>query len=335
MRIVIFALMAAFAALSTQALASPHYRVADSINVADDGWDFASVDPETNQLFIARRHGVTAINLQNDQVNNQLVQIDSAHAVLPIPGSGAILVTEGYANGVRLVDARTGATRWSLPTGKRPDAALWDEQNHQAIILHKQAGTIALVDVANAKVTARYEIAPGMENAALDKHGVLWVNSYANNLTPVDMRTGQVMKMVPQYNCKESAGLVYARKFDQILSVCTNGNAFVVDAHRRRLIFKYDICKGADSVMVDEKRGVIAVPCREGIMQFFHYRGAAIGPDGHIVTEPGARTGAIDPATGTIYLPTARFLPREANEEYSRQVPNSVHILKVVPTHVY
>jgi hypothetical protein len=46
-------------------------------------------------------------------------------------------------------------------------------------------------------------------------------------------------------------------------------------------------------------------------------------------TEIGARTGAVDPATGIVYLPTARFGPPPAGGGRPPALPGSFHVLIV------
>jgi len=50
---------------------------------------------------------------------------------------------------------------------------------------------------------------------------------------------------------------------------------------------------------------------------------------GRVKTEVGARTGALDPETGDIYLPTARFAPVAQPGGKRAPVPGSFHILVV------
>ena len=55
------------------------------------------------------------------------------------------------------------------------------------------------------------------------------------------------------------------------------------------------------------------VPCGgDGVLSVISAEGGQLASAGSVPTEKGARTGAIDPATGRIYLPTAQFQPAEA-----------------------
>jgi hypothetical protein len=58
-------------------------------------------------------------------------------------------------------------------------------------------------------------------------------------------------------------------------------------------------------------------------------RGRPLAVTERVPTEIGARTGALDPATGMIYLPTARFGPPPAGGGRPPALPGSFHILVV------
>lgn len=307
---------------------TPAYTVAGSIPAADGGWDFSAVDPSTGKLFIARGTGITAIDLASGKVTNALAPAQKAHAVVPIPGTGALLATDGATNSVRLIDQATGAQRWTLATGQKPDDAIWDPVRGRAIVMHNLAGTVALVDVAHAKVTASFVVAPGLESAAVDKRGLLWINSeVTNQLIPVDPEAGKALAPIILPGCEGATGLVYSTKHDQLVSVCGSGYAYVVDARTHTVLIRYAIGKGADAALIDEARYVIAVPCADATLWFFSLLHDTIVPDGKLATEERARSGAIDPATGTIYLPTARFMAAASAGGKRLAVPGSFHVL--------
>ncbi len=330
MKMAILAILAASGAASAMAqVPEPAYTLAASIPAADGSWDFSGVDPSSGQLFIARGTAITAIALASGQVTDRLAPAQKAHAVLPIPGTGALLETDGATNGVRLIDEATGAQRWALATGQKPDDAIWDQARSRAIVMHNQGGTVALVDVAHAKVTASIMVAPGLESAAVDQRGLLWINSeITNQLIPVDLDAGKALAPIVLPGCEGASGLVYAAKHDQLFSVCGSGYAYVVDARTRQMVTRYAIGTGADAALIDEARGVIAVPCADATLWFFSLLHDAIVPDGKLATEERARSGAIDPATGTIYLPTARFMPAIAGGK-RQAVPGTFHVLVI------
>ncbi len=333
MKAILCALALAVASASAVA-APPTYTVTGSIaGTADGGWDFAAVNPETNQLYVARTEAVMAVDLSGNAVTEALAPANHAHAVLPIPGVGALLATDGKTDSVRLIDAKTGAIRWTLKTGVKPDAAFWDAAHKRAIIMHNGGGTIALVDVAAAKILGEIKLKPGLEMAAIDKRGLLWVtNEDTNSVTPVNMKALKAGAPIALKGCEGATGLAYAPRQDALIAACGNGIAFVVNTRAHRVIAQFAIGKHADSAFADVKRGYVAIPCGEGTLEFFDISGARVRKAATLKTELGARTGDVDPRTGTIFLPTARFLPAEKADERPKMVPSSFHILVISPS---
>ena len=128
--------------------------------------------------------------------------------------------------------------------------------------------------------------------------------------------------------------MAYDRATSRAISSCANGKAAVVDAQRRRLVKLIDIGRGPDAVILDKDRRLAFIPCgRDGVLEILMLD----GPEGvrrvaTVETEVGARTGALDPRTGAIYLPTARFGPPSAEGKRAQALPGTFHILIVRPS---
>lgn len=320
--------------VASAATAAPSYQVTGKISAADGGWDYADFDAVSNHLFVARGDRITSVDVTTGQVTDKLAAAQRAHEVLPIPGTGAVLQTDGTTNSARLIDIKTGAVRWSVMTGEKPDAAIWDAKLKRAIVMHNKGGTIALVDPETASVTGSARLKPGLEGAVRDKHGVVWVNNEeSNDVTPVFIGSLNVLAPVKLTGCDGATGIAYAARLDQVVSACGNGVAVVTDAKTHTVIATLAIGKGADAAMIDEKRGVILIPCgRDGVLSVLDISGAAIKVVTTVPTEKGARTGALDPATGKVYLPTANFAAPDKAGERPKVIPGSFHILVVSPS---
>jgi len=328
----LLAVFAATVALPVFA-APPTYAVSGTIAGADGGWDYASVDVSANQLYVARTDAVMVVDLATNKVNDKLSPAQKAHSVLPIPGSGALLETDGTTGLARLIDVHTGAQRWAVHVGEKPDAAIWDAPLKRAIIMNNKGGTIAILDVATGKVTGTIKMTPGLEFAAVDKRGMLWVNNEEDNtVTPVNVKTMRALAPIKLSGCDGATGLAYASTLDKIVSVCGSGVADVTDARTRKQIASITIGKGADAAIVDNVRGIIAVPCGDdGVLEILDISGQSVKRVAAVVTEKSARTGAIDPATGKIYLPAATFGPVDAAGGRPKMVSGSFHLIVVSP----
>ncbi len=309
----------------------PTYSVAASINGPDGSWDYAKVDTRSHRLFVARSNAVTEVELDNDKVSS-LGEIARGHAVVPLP-DGRLLVTSGTDATVRFLDVATGKQLASLAVGKKPDAAIYDAAGQRALVMNADAGTVSVIDTKAMRVTRTITVKPALEYAALVGTTLFINDEDANEIETVDLVSGRTGAPIAMPGCEGPTGLAYDERNARLISACANGKAAIVDVKSRRMTQMVEIGKGADAVILDPVRRLAFIPCgRDGVLDILSLdaRGG-VAEVQRLVTEPGARTGALDPATGAVYLPTARFTPPAAPGQRPAIVPGSFHILVVKP----
>jgi YVTN family beta-propeller protein len=310
----------------------PRYAVTGSIAGPDGGWDLLSVDPVAHRLFVARSATVTMVDLAYGNRVSAIGTVDRGHAAVPIPGGHLLLVTSGRDGHARLYHLPGGELAADIAVGQNPDAAIWDGRLSAVLVMNARDGTVSVIDPANASVTRTIQLAPGLELAALDENGILFVNNEeTSQIHVVDPATGIVREPIALPGCEGPTGLGYDRRGHRLIAACANGKAAVVDSVAGRLVQLIDIGRGPDGVAIDEARGVAFIPCgRDGELDVIPLRGA--GPLvvlERVRTEIGARTIALDPSTGALYLPSARFGPPPAGGGRPPMLPGSFHVLIV------
>ena len=332
--------MRAYLALSATLLALATGGVAVAASVVrtidgpDGGWDYARVDPSSRRLFVARGDSVTVVDLTGKTPVRSIGRIAHGHSVLPIPNSRYLLVTSGKDATVRILDSVTGAEQSRILVGADPDAAVIDAGGTYAYTMNAEAGTISKIDIATHSVKATITLKPGLEYAALAPDGTLYVNNEdANDLTAVNTHAEHVSTTIPLTGCEGPSGLAYDASNRRLIAACANGKAAIVDADTKTLVKLVAIGDGPDAVLIDPQRRRAYIPCgKSGELDVLSLDGQD-GPivTGHIKTEVGARTGAIDATDGMVYLPTGRFAPPAAGEKRGALIPGSFHILAVRP----
>ncbi len=315
------------------ASAAPSYSVVGSIAGPDGPWDYARVDAESHRLYVARSASVTVADLGPDGKVTSWGELARGHAVLPLPGN-RLLVTSGNDATVRFFDTISGRQIASIAAGKKADAAIYDAPHHRAIVMNSASGTISLIDTVAMAVTGTITVKPGLEYAALAKDDTLFVNNEnANEMEVIDVSRRAAGKAIALPGCEGPTGLGYDGQRNRLIASCGNGKAAIVDAASRKQVGLVDIGKGADAVIMDDVRGLAFIPCGEdGVLDILSFRGrGGVTRVGRVTTELGARTGALDPSTGAIYLPTAKFAPPATVGGRSTIVPGSFHILVIKP----
>jgi len=301
---------AALALLTVPAIAAdtaPGMIVSQRIAGPDGGWDYASVDPASHRLFVARTDGVMTVDLNTGAVTPQLVAAGRTHSAFVIPGSNIGVVTSSTGSGTYLFDATTGKVTADIKTGKKPDAAVYNPHDKMLYVMNAGDGIVSIIDPVAAKQLATIAVGGALEFAALDGKGHLFINiEDKNELAMVDLKTRTVMRRTRLTGCDGPSGLAYT-KGGALISSCGNGIASVVEASSGRQLANVAIGAHPDAVLYDASRDRAYVPAgADGTLTVIDTSGTphAIGT---VTTQRSARTGAVDPATGKVYLPAARY----------------------------
>jgi YVTN family beta-propeller protein len=326
-------MLALTAAVVVAAAPAPSYVAGRQIAGPDGGWDYAKVDPATRKLYVAHGDVVTEVDLANGDAVRSFGALAKAHAVVPLPDA-MLLVTSGRDNSVRLFDTRTGQETAKIAVGNDPDAAFYDPATRHAVVMNAKGGTVSVIDIATRTIVRTITLKPGLEYGVLAGGGTLFVNNEdANEIETANLMTGKVGPAIALTGCQGPTGLAFDDKTNRLISACANGKAAVIDAKAHRLVKLLVIGSGPDAAIVDANRRLAFIPCgKDGVLDVI----ALDAPGGAklvatVKTEPGARTGALDPRDGSLYLPTARFSPPATAGGRPPAIPGSFHILAVGP----
>ena len=332
-------LLAAFglslAAVTTApAPAAPSYAVTDHLKASDGSWDYVSFDPVHRRVFISRAGGVTVVDVASKAVTTLALAAGRMHESLPLPGGAQLLVTDGTANVAHLVDAATGAAVADIPTGQKPDAAVFDPASGLALVMNGKSGDVTFIDPVARKAVGSVTLGGSLEFAAVDGAGHAFVNlEDQNQIAVIDTRKQALVGRYALAGCQGPGGLAYAPDAGLLIAACANKVAKVVSAADGQEVATLAIGAGPDAVIYDGARHLAFIPCgRDGVLEVIAVRGPG---DVAIVqtatTQVGARTGAVDPVTGALYLPTAKFDPPATAGGRPTAEPGSFEILVVSP----
>jgi YVTN family beta-propeller protein len=89
-------------------------------------WDYLTIDPTANQLFIAHGTEVQVVDLEAGTVAGVVTHLREAHAIVLDPQGTYGYVTDGPADMVRVFDRRNFQVIASIPTGPSPRSMALD-----------------------------------------------------------------------------------------------------------------------------------------------------------------------------------------------------------------
>lgn len=297
----------------------------------DGGWDYATIDPAAKRVYVTHGESVVDVDIAKGTASAPFAGIARGHAAVPVPGRHLLAVTSGHDDSVRLFDTETGTELAKIPVGSDPDAAFYAPGPARVVVVNAKGGTVSLLDPVARTITGTITLKPGLEAAANDGDTLLVNNEDLNELETANLLTGRAGPTVALTGCQGPTGLAFDPDTEQAISACANRKAAIVDVRHHRLVALLDIGAGPDTVLVDSSRRVALIPCgRDGTLTVI-----ALGESPHIAgevrTEMGARTGALDPATGKIYLPTAELAPPAAPGGRPQPKAGTFHLLVLAP----
>jgi DNA-binding beta-propeller fold protein YncE len=331
MKRLLFAFTAAASVLAGFATASaaPSLAVVQRIAGPDGGWDYASFDAARGRVYVAHGTQVLSLDVKTGVLNANFAQGDRLHAVVPVPGSDVLVTTNSGDKTVKILNAADGSLLKSLSVDPDADGAVFDPATGDVIVVNGDAGIVTLVDPKAMSVVATIKVGDALEFPAVDGKGRAFVNvESTGEIAVIDLGKRQVLGRYAMADCKRPTGLAYVVG-DRLVSSCGSGVAKILDASSGKEIASLKIGGFPDAVLYDPNRALALIPTAlDGQLNVIALSGAG---DNTIVatipTQIGTRTGAVDPSTGRVYLPTAEYvLPVPAGQRPTTK-PGTFQIL--------
>ncbi|MBC7522162.1 MAG: hypothetical protein H7268_13860 [Sandarakinorhabdus sp.] len=315
------------ALLARSAVAAPAYKVLDAIPGPDGGWDYVRVDAANNRVLVARGTSVMAVDLATRAITPGLAPGVRLPDALPVYGE--ILDTNGGNATAVFADAKTGATLATVPTGAGPDAAAFDPKSGLVLVMDHTDGQVTLVDPKAHAAVATVDVGGKMEAAAV-AGGRAYVNvEDRDQIAVIDIAARKVVARWALPGCDAPTGIALIGGGKRLIAAC-DGTSVIVDVASGKVVQVLPTGKGADGVAYDAKRQRAFVSAGgDGTLSVVSLAGEKAAIVQTLSTAVGARTIAIDPRTGRLYLPSAKYGPAPAAGGRAPMLPGSFALLEV------
>ena len=326
----LFAALALSAAFAAPALAAdPTYKVVDRIKLPDGGWDYIVSDAEHGRIIRTRTDGADLIDVKTGKVTT-LKNNGNGHMIVPVPGTAlGVIPLRMPEKMIRIMDTMADKIVADVPGGEAPDGAVYDPFSKHVFVANHNGGTVTEVDPVGGKSLAQIEVGKEgkLEFPASDGAGRVFVNiEEPGILGVIDVKAQKLTAKWKMAGCEDASGLAYTGdKTKLLIASCGNQVAKVVSAVDGKEVASLPIGKGPDSVLYDPQREFAFIPCgRDGVLEVISVADPAhVTVVQHLATQVLARTGAVDPQSGRIYLMTAMTDPSKPLGGGGRPTPNS------------
>jgi YVTN family beta-propeller protein len=311
------------------------YRVADKFAVGGDGkWDYPSVDPATQRLYLSRGTHVIIVDTQTGQVAGDIADTPGVHGIALAPAVGRGYISVGKSDQVRIFDLKTLAVVASVAVGAKPDSILYEPTTRQVFVFNGHSSNASVIDAASNKVVATIALQGAPEAARADGAGAVYVNlENKNELVALDAQGKKISGRWPLPGCDGPTGLALDPTHRRGFSACANKKMSILDLDTGRSVATLPIGAGVDGAEFDAASANAFSANGDGTLTVVH----EVDPEHFTVaqtlaTARGARTIALDASRHRLYLPTARFeetASAAADEPKGAIVPGSFFVLVV------
>jgi DNA-binding beta-propeller fold protein YncE len=261
-------------------------------------------------LYVSHSTQVEVLNLKTHEKIGTIPNLQGVHGVIAVPSTGRGITTNGRSNTVTIFDLKTLKPIVELPTGKNPDALLYDSFSKRVFVFNHSDVTTTAIDIENGKVAGTIDLGgTALEAGATDEAGTIFVNlEDASEIVSFDAKTLAVKNRWKISPCEEPTGLALDKKNNRLFSVCHSGVMMIVDSKTGEVVTQLPIGKRVDGVVFDPELNMAFSSNGEGTITVVKEVSAgSFQVIETIQTEPGARTIALDPKTHHVFVSTAQF----------------------------
>ncbi len=297
--------------MTSPVCAQPGYHLIKKTVVGGEGgWDYLMVDSENRRLYLSHSTRVEILNVDNHEKIGTIPNLQGVHGIIVVPKSGRGITTNGRSNTVTIFDLKTSLPIAEVPTGKNPDAALYDKFSDRVFIFNHTGGSATALDIASGKVLGTVDLGgTGVEAGVSDEKGTIFVNlEDTHEVVSFDAKSLVVKahwKLTPG---EEPTGLALDRVTHRLFSACHNELMIILNSDNGKIVAQVPIGKRVDGAVFDPASRCAISSNGEGTITVVQ----EISPNEFKVaetvkTEVGARTITMDEKTHHIFLSTAQY----------------------------
>lgn len=335
--VAVIALLASNAAAAAASpLEQPNYRITKLVPLGDpDRWDYVVFDPDSQRVYVAHGDRITVVNGDSGALIGTIEGMPGGtHGVAISHATGMGYTDDGKAGVVVEFDLNTLKAVKRIKAEADADGIVFDPASGHVFVINGDSGKLTVIDPKTDAVVATVDGGGGLEFGDTGDNGKFYVDgAEKNEIVRVDTATNLADAHWAMPTCVKPHGLAIDRSHHRLFVSCSNKVMVVMNADNGVVIATLPIGDGTDFASFDPQHRLAYSSNRDGTLSVVAER----SPDDFVASAPittqiGARTMAIDPKTGRIYLVTAEMAVNEsaAPDDFRRRYsikPGSVRLL--------
>ena len=307
-------LLAGMALAALPAVAQRPYHVRDKWKVGGEGgWDYLTADSAAHRLYITHGGRVEVLDSATGKSLGAITGLKGTHGVALDEAGKYGYISDGGANAVVVFDRNSLQTVASIPAGTNPDGIAFEPVTKTVWAFNGRSKDVTVIDTASQKVIATVALPGKPEFPVADGKGFVFDNiEDKNSIVRLDAKNPRITDTWSIAPCESPSGLAIDRTGRKLFAVCEDKKMAVVNADTGKVIATPTIGNGPDAAGYDPKTKLAFSSNGDGSVTVVDTNGGSYKVVQNLTTQQGARTMALDSATGNIYVVTAQFGPRPA-----------------------
>ncbi len=292
------------------------YAAAREISLpGDGGWDYLAADAAARRLYITHGDRVQVLDLDTFALVGEIAPLSGIHGVAIAAELGRGFISNGKSATITVFDLKTLHVLATWPAGgKKPDAILYDAATKRVCSFNGGSDNVTVFDAATGQLLGTIALGGGPEFPAADDTGQVFVNiEDQNEIVRFDLHTLAVTAHWPLAPAEGPSAMAFDATHHRLFSGCRSQQLVVLNSDTGAVVARLPIGKGVDAASYLPAKGLVLVSNGDGTLNIVHQTDADHYTAVETVnTAPGARTHAVDDATGRVFLGSAHYLPAPA-----------------------
>jgi YVTN family beta-propeller protein len=284
-----------------------NYQITKKIPIpGQGGWDYLTIDEAARRLYVSHETQVEVLDVDSGAIVGRVSKTLGVHGIAIAAQLGRGFASNGLASTVTIFDLKTLAPIADVPTGKKPDAIIFDPATSRVFAFNGDSNSATAIDAATGKVVGTVDLGGGPEFAAADGNGFVYNNlEDQNQVVKIDSRTLTVAQRWPTAACSSPSSMAIDRANRRLFIGCRSKVMAVMNTDTGRVVTTLPIGDHVDATVFDSETHLIFNSNGEGTISVIHED----NPDKYsavetVKTVPRARTVALDPRTHQLFLST-------------------------------
>jgi DNA-binding beta-propeller fold protein YncE len=271
-------------------------------------WDYLAFDAPSDRLYISHGDEVTVVDGSSGAVIGELASLPGSHGIAVDPASGLVYADSADDSDVVAFDPKTLKPVASAKVLLDADGINYDPFSKQMFVSGGDGNGLTPVSTVTGKPAKDIALGTSPEFHVADGAGAEFVDLVdAGQVARIDTKTNTVTARWGLGGCVHPKGVAIDPVASRLFVSCANGVAVVLDSGDGEIVATLPIGKGTDAATFDPAKKRFFSSNADGTLSVV----AELGADkfnvlANVKTAPGARTMAVDPITGRIFLVTAR-----------------------------